>query len=303
MAEYLAPGVYVEEFESGVKAMEGVGTSTAGFVGMASRGQTIGKPRLITGVAEFRKCFGGYLGEEFGEHRFLSYAVDQFFANGGSSCYVMRVASSEQVSAFADIEDALKVTATSSGTWGNAIKVQIRKAYQAKTYVTRQATEDEVKKNQYTVNSSGGFYSGDVVELNEKFYTVTNVFDNILELNKPLEGDYFKDALHPNVFLQTVVIDMQIICEDFGEVYEKCSLNPSSPSFVVNVLEKSDFINASLIETAEKKLDTEAFYAKYTTDFKSYLLAGGTTVMPAAGYEDMYIGKDDGPSQRSGICS
>ena len=157
MAEYLAPGVYVEEFESGVKAMEGVGTSTAGFVGMASRGQTIGKPRLITGVAEFRKCFGGYLGEEFGEHRFLSYAVDQFFANGGSSCYVMRVASSEQVSAFADIEDALKVTATSSGTWGNAIKVQIRKAYQAKTYVTRQATEDEVKKNQYTVNSSAGF--------------------------------------------------------------------------------------------------------------------------------------------------
>ena len=113
---------------------------------LASRGQTIGKPRLITGVAEFRKCFGGYLGEEFGEHRFLSYAVDQFFANGGSSCYVMRVASSEQVSAFADIEDALKVTATSSGTWGNAIKVQIRKAYQAKTYVTRQATEDEVKK-------------------------------------------------------------------------------------------------------------------------------------------------------------
>ena len=99
MAEYLAPGVYVEEFESGVKAMEGVGTSTAGFVGMASRGQTIGKPRLITGVAEFRKCFGGYLGEEFGEHRFLSYAVDQFFANGGSSCYVMRVASSEQVRA------------------------------------------------------------------------------------------------------------------------------------------------------------------------------------------------------------
>ena len=115
---------------------------------MASRGQTIGKPRLITSVAEFRKYFGDYLGEKFGEHRFLSYAVDQFFANGGSSCYVMRVASFEQISAFADIEDTLKVTAMSSGTWGNTIKVQIRKAYQTKTYVTHQATEDEVKKNQ-----------------------------------------------------------------------------------------------------------------------------------------------------------
>ena len=124
---------------------------------MASRGQTIGKPRLITSVAEFRKYFGDYLGEKFGEHRFLSYAVDQFFANGGSSCYVMRVASFEQISAFADIEDTLKVTAMSSGTWGNTIKVQILKAYQTKTYVTHQATEDEVKKNQYTVNSSAGF--------------------------------------------------------------------------------------------------------------------------------------------------
>lgn len=29
MAEYLSPGVYVEEFESGMRAMEGVSTSTA----------------------------------------------------------------------------------------------------------------------------------------------------------------------------------------------------------------------------------------------------------------------------------
>ena len=35
MAEYLSPGVYVEEFESGMRPMEGVSTSTAGFVGMA----------------------------------------------------------------------------------------------------------------------------------------------------------------------------------------------------------------------------------------------------------------------------
>ena len=38
MAEYLSPGVYVEEFDSGSKPMEGVGTSTAGFIGLAERG-------------------------------------------------------------------------------------------------------------------------------------------------------------------------------------------------------------------------------------------------------------------------
>lgn len=38
MPEYLSPGVYVEEFESGSKPMEGVGTSTAGFIGLGRPG-------------------------------------------------------------------------------------------------------------------------------------------------------------------------------------------------------------------------------------------------------------------------
>lgn len=79
MAEYLTPGVYMEEFETQTPTINGVGTSTAGFVGMARRGQTIGKPKLVTGVAQFQKYFGSYLGEEYGEHRFLNYAVEQFF--------------------------------------------------------------------------------------------------------------------------------------------------------------------------------------------------------------------------------
>lgn len=92
MAEYLSPGVYVEEFDSGVKAMEGVGTSTGGFIGMAERGPVDGKPVLVTSFADYQRVFGGYLPETpYGERRFLPYAVDRFFANGGSSCYVMRV--------------------------------------------------------------------------------------------------------------------------------------------------------------------------------------------------------------------
>ena len=38
MAEYLHPGVYVEEHSSGVRPIEGVGTSTAGFVGVTAKG-------------------------------------------------------------------------------------------------------------------------------------------------------------------------------------------------------------------------------------------------------------------------
>lgn len=58
MAEYLSPGVYVEEFESGAKPMEGVGTSTAGFIGLAERGPVIGIPQLITNFADFQRTYG-----------------------------------------------------------------------------------------------------------------------------------------------------------------------------------------------------------------------------------------------------
>ncbi len=41
MPEYLSPGVYIEEFEIGAKPMEGVSTSTAGFLGETERGPTL----------------------------------------------------------------------------------------------------------------------------------------------------------------------------------------------------------------------------------------------------------------------
>ncbi len=40
MPEYLAPGVYVEEVNTGPRPIEGVSTSTAGFVGETERGST-----------------------------------------------------------------------------------------------------------------------------------------------------------------------------------------------------------------------------------------------------------------------
>ncbi|MHC1599763.1 MAG: phage tail sheath family protein [Candidatus Methanospirareceae archaeon] len=92
MPEYLAPGVYIEEFEIGAKPIEGVSTSTAGFLGMAERGP-LNKPTLVTSFAEYQRIFGSYLKEaDYGKKRYLPYAVEGFFANGGQRVYVSRVA-------------------------------------------------------------------------------------------------------------------------------------------------------------------------------------------------------------------
>ena len=95
MPEYLSPGVYVEETKIGAKSIEGLGTSTAGFLGIAEKGPIVGPPVLITSFAEYQRIFGGYLPKNsFGSFRFLPHAVNNFFINGGKRCYVLRIAPS-----------------------------------------------------------------------------------------------------------------------------------------------------------------------------------------------------------------
>ena len=85
MPEYLSPGVYIEEIEIGAKPIEGVSTSTAGFLGETERGLPL--PTLVTSWLEYQRIFGSY----FGPTKYLPYAVEGFFKNGGKRCYIARV--------------------------------------------------------------------------------------------------------------------------------------------------------------------------------------------------------------------
>ena len=98
MAEYLAPGVYVEEIPSGPPPIEGVGTSTAGFVGVTRRGPTEGPPTLVTSYADFVRAFGGAFdfGATFLGWQDLPHAVRGFFDNGGRRAYVARIAAADR---------------------------------------------------------------------------------------------------------------------------------------------------------------------------------------------------------------
>lgn len=58
MPEYLSPGVYVEEFESEARIMEGVSTSIAGFTGLAVKGPVGEAPQSVTNMTDFRRKYG-----------------------------------------------------------------------------------------------------------------------------------------------------------------------------------------------------------------------------------------------------
>src|SRR5215213_557791 len=129
MPEYLAPGVYVEEIQTGPRPIEGVSTSTAGFVGETERGPTT--PILVTSWQSYYRWFGDYLDRQAGTPNvFLPYAVRGFFDNGGQRLFVARVVGPNAVSASNDLGNCT-VQANGEGTWGNNIVIAVRPASNA----------------------------------------------------------------------------------------------------------------------------------------------------------------------------
>lgn len=104
MPTYKAPGVYVEEVDRGVKPLEAAGTAVAAFIGFTERipkaqrdekPRKIGlSPRKITSWTEYLRLYGGLVDDAF-----LPEAVNGYFANGGTKCYIVPVPHLEETGA------------------------------------------------------------------------------------------------------------------------------------------------------------------------------------------------------------
>jgi phage tail sheath protein FI len=126
MATVTYPGVYVEEVPSGVRPIQVAGTSTAAFIGQAERG-SLTEARKVFNLTEYQNLYGGFLDQSY-----LSHAVFQFFNNGGTQCYVVRVAGASTATASLVLADrgaapqaSLTVAASSPGVWGNRLAVVV----------------------------------------------------------------------------------------------------------------------------------------------------------------------------------
>src|SRR5215475_3315362 len=111
------PGVYIQELTSAVHAITGVATSITAFVGYTARGID-NRAEQIFSFGDFERLFGGLAPDSE-----LSYAVQQFFANGGTQAYVVRAkragASPADVAFGGTAPNDLTFSALSSGAWAN----------------------------------------------------------------------------------------------------------------------------------------------------------------------------------------
>lgn len=88
ITEYRAPGIYIKE-EPGTRPIQAVGTSTAGFVGVAPKARAhVNEPVAINNWTQFLREF---VPKEEIQSTDLSNAVYGFFLNGGSRCFVVNV--------------------------------------------------------------------------------------------------------------------------------------------------------------------------------------------------------------------
>lgn len=122
-ATYSYPGVYVEEIPSGVRTIAGVSTSNTAFIGYFPRGPMDEAVR-ITSYGDFERNFGGL--DSSSE---ASYAIQQYYQNGGSIAFVIRVASGSPSPATvtlqggSPLQNTLVVDAANEGEWGRNLRV------------------------------------------------------------------------------------------------------------------------------------------------------------------------------------
>jgi uncharacterized protein len=117
------PGVYVQEVPSGVRTIVGVATSIGCFVGRAKSGQ-LWTPTRVQNLTDFVRIFGD--DPTFGD---LSRYVRLFFLNGGTDCYVTRIANGALASAITLQNESkvavLTLTALSAGSLGDTTRVSV----------------------------------------------------------------------------------------------------------------------------------------------------------------------------------
>lgn len=118
MAAYTYPGVYIEELPSGQHTITGVATSIAAFIGWSNKGP-VGEAVMVESWAQYQATFGGMIPGVY-----LGYAVYQFFLNGGSQAYIVRLVWTDVVTANNSI-GGLQLYANNPGAWGNNISVAI----------------------------------------------------------------------------------------------------------------------------------------------------------------------------------
>ena len=141
MVQVSYPGVYIQERSSGVRTITGVSTSIAAFVDSFPRG-LLDEAVQCLNYADFETNFGG-----IHTNSAASYGIKQFFQNGGSECWVVRVASDGAGGTTSAATAEVKITDTAGGGGTEVFRVRAGRQIRGESAVNPGAWGDTIHGN------------------------------------------------------------------------------------------------------------------------------------------------------------
>ena len=261
---YVTPGLYYEIVDTARDDIDPTRVDIPAFIGIASQGP-LNQATQINSQAQFQANFGGFIATSY-----LAYTVRAFFENGGTRCYVVRVASSCARAASVVLQDetgkdTLCISANGPGVWGNDLTVVLARTNSFATQTTTDAqhppfqSKDKVFAGVF-VDSMVGFTPGTLVKVfqpqvsRQAYIVVTSPPPEqvIVPGQKIL---YWNDSLTPlndanlhltqaeqfdptrTLWLETVEFSVSVyLLGQLREVFTRLSFGLDSPYYVENAI-------------------------------------------------------------------
>ncbi|WP_428268823.1 phage tail sheath family protein [Haliangium sp.] len=304
-ADLRPPGVYEAPAELSIAPLELADTRITGFVGLTQKGP-MNEPQRLSNWDEFVEIYG-YTAEHY-----LSDTVEAFFRNGGSTCYVLRVAHCPRDGAQAGLEHAasaecvlqddwkkpaLRVRALDEGQWGNNIWVKCVQGTAARTLLTRDL---DVGAGEAHVSATRGFEVGALVRIydreNEDFVILTEVGEKVLRWSTETPVNRSHRAAAPT-HIEVMTFDLHVALRERRELFKGLQMHPSSRQYAPRVVaSRSRLIRLDDLGSRSPPPHNLPLLDPMTR------LEGGRDGTERVTPED-YIGIDHGPGQRSGLMA
>jgi hypothetical protein len=233
-------------------------TRIAGFVGTTQKGP-MNEPTRLTNWDEFVELFGTQ------SEAYTADSVYGFFKNGGTDCWMVRVAHCAPQGTLPSLDHAacaehvqiddwnkpsLKIRALNEGTWGNTIWFRCLHAPGAQALLTRDL---DIGAGEAQVSSTRGFEVGSLVKVydreNSDYVVITEVGDKLIKWGVETPVNRRHRAAAPT-HLEVMTFEIHVAMRDRREVFKGLQMHPSSKSYAPKVIaQRSRLVRLEDMET------------------------------------------------------
>ncbi|HMG19717.1 MAG TPA: phage tail sheath C-terminal domain-containing protein [Kofleriaceae bacterium] len=304
-ADQRAPGIYQTYDPVVIPPMSIANTRIAGFAGITQKGP-MNEPIRLGNWDEFLEIFG------YTQESYTSDSVYGFFKNGGTECWVVRVAHNPARGELATIDQAasaehvqlddwnkptLKICALNEGNWGNGIWVRCVHASAAEALLI---SDLDIGSGEAQVNTTRGFDVGSTVRIydreNSDFIVITEVGDKRIKWSTATPINRRHRAAAPT-HLEVLTFEVHVAMKDRREVFKGLQMHASSRNYAPRLVsQRSRLIR---LEDLGSKSPVPHNVPRVLPMTR---LSGGRDGIDAITPED-FIGLDNGPGDRSGLLA